>query len=234
MIAPQYVWFVWSMILLGIWGVVYALLDHSRRHEMLLVSLVTSLFGLTEPIFVPAYWNPPSLFNLAHRTGFDIESIIFTFGVAGIASVIYELVFPVRHVHIPESERHSYKHRLHFWTIISTPVIFFVLILIAPINPIYSFFVATGIGGTLALYCRPDLKLKMLTSAFLFTVIYFLYFLTLLAIAPGYVQVVWDLKAISGILILGIPLEEYIFAFCIGLIWSSIYEHIMWYRLKKQ
>jgi hypothetical protein len=32
---------------------------------------------LTEPLFVPDYWNPPSLFDLARRSGFDIESVIF-------------------------------------------------------------------------------------------------------------------------------------------------------------
>lgn len=28
-------------------------------------SLTTSVLGLTEPIFVPGYWNPPSLFAWA-------------------------------------------------------------------------------------------------------------------------------------------------------------------------
>lgn len=39
------------------------------------------LLGFTEPLFVPAYWNPPTLFDLAQRTGFDIESLIFTFAI---------------------------------------------------------------------------------------------------------------------------------------------------------
>lgn len=50
---------------------------------MLYVSFLTSLLGLTEPIFVPKYWNPPSLFNLAQNTGFDIESLLFSFGIGG-------------------------------------------------------------------------------------------------------------------------------------------------------
>jgi hypothetical protein len=34
----------------------------------------------------------------------------------------------------------------------------------------------------------------------------------------------------SGILIMGIPLEEYLFAFGVGMLWSSLYEHIQWQR----
>ena len=49
---------------------------------------------------------------------------------------------------------------------------------------------------------------KMIVSAFMFSALYFLYFLTLIAISPGFVEQVWNLKAISGILILGIPLRN--------------------------
>lgn len=90
------------------------------------------------------------------------------------------------------------------------------------------------VGGLAAWYCRPDLKKKMVTSAFIFLILYFFYFLTLIAISPGYVERVWNLGAISGVLILGIPLEELLFAWSFGFIWSSIYEHITWRRVKIQ
>ena len=57
---------------------------------MLLVSVFTMPFGLTEPLFVPRYWDPPSLFNLAATTGFDIESLIFCFAIGGIGAVLYD------------------------------------------------------------------------------------------------------------------------------------------------
>ena len=72
----------------------------------------------------------------------------------------------------------------------------------------------------------------MVTSAFMFLFLYFAYFLTLIAIAPGYVEKVWNLQAITGILILGIPIEELLFALSFGFIWSSIYEHLSWKKLK--
>ncbi len=38
--------------------------------------------------------------------------------------------------------------------------------------------------------------------------------------------------AISGILILGVPLEELLFALSFGFYWSGVYEHVKWYRIK--
>jgi hypothetical protein len=68
--------------------VLYAI-SPELRGEMLRVSAATSLLGLSEPIFVPEYWNPPSLFDLAARTGFDLESLVFCFAIGGIGAVLY-------------------------------------------------------------------------------------------------------------------------------------------------
>ena len=38
------------------------------RKEMWKMSWWTMFFGLTEPFFVPEYWFPPSLFDLAKKT----------------------------------------------------------------------------------------------------------------------------------------------------------------------
>jgi hypothetical protein len=230
---PQLAWFFWSLILIVIWMIIYRLLKRKDgKKEMLLVSLWTALLGFTEPLFVPAYWNPPSLFDLAHRTGFDIESFIFSFGIGGIAVVIYERIHRSSHEQIKMPERHLSRHRYHLISILSSPIIFFALFFATPLNPIYSAIIAMLVGGLFSWYCRPDLKKKMLTSALMFLVIYFIYFLTLIALYPEYVEQVWNLKAISGILILGIPLEELLFALGFGFIWSSIYEHITWKKLK--
>ncbi len=229
----QYIWLIWSLILVAIWLVIYLSLGSSKeRKEMLVVSLWTSLLGLTEPLFVPAYWSPPSLFNLALRTGFDIESLIFSFAIGGIAVILYQRIFRSQEMRMTANEHNSSRHRFHTWVLLSAPVILVVLLIFTKLNPLHSAIIAMIIGGLATWYCRPDLKKKMITSAFLFLTLYFIYFLTLIAISPGYVEKVWNLSAISGILILGIPLEELLFAFSFGFIWSSIYEHLTWHKLK--
>lgn len=234
MASEQYIWAIWSLILIAIWFVIYAMLrSRHHRRKMLIVSFWSSFFGLIEPFFVPEYWNPPSLFDLARRTGFDIESLVFTFGIAGIASVIYELIFSTTSVTMRMQERHHRRHRFHVVALLSAPVLFFILAILHPFNPIYSMYIAAAVGTTLTLYCRPDLISKMIVSGLLFTALYTVYFFTLLMIAPDYVIRVWNLSAISGILLLGIPLEEYVFAFCVGLLWSSVYEHARWQKIKR-
>ena len=89
------------------------------------------------------------------------------------------------------------------------------------------------IGGVAAILCRPDLTKKIAIGAVLFLALYFISFLLFNIIYPGSVQKNWNLTAISGILVFGVPLEELMFAFTFGMMWSSVYEHIKWYKLKE-
>lgn len=108
----HYVWLLWSAAFLVPWLILYAAAGKFRP-DMLRVSALTSLLGLTEPIFVPGYWNPPSLFELAQRTGFDIESLVFSFAIGGIGAAAYN-VLARRDLHpMPHPQRHAARHRLH-------------------------------------------------------------------------------------------------------------------------
>ena len=228
----QYVWLVWSLFGLVIWFLVF-MFNRNLRKEMLWASILTAPFGLTEPLFVPEYWNPPSLFNLAERTGFDIESLIFSFAVGGLAAVLYETIFRIKHIKISGHERHSKRHRFHILALASPFIVFTVLALSTNWNHIYCVIAAMFSGSIAALLCRPDLKKKIWVGGLLFLGLYFIYFVTLELAFPGYVAQVWNFSAISGILILSIPLEELLFAFSLGMLWSSFYEHIYWYRALK-
>jgi hypothetical protein len=229
---PHYAWLLWSLLLLVVWAVVFLFLgDRERRKTMFVVSAWTSLLGLTEPLFVPAYWSPPSLFDLAQRTHFDIESLIFSFAIGGIVFSLYDWIFRKQDVAISPMERHDPRHRYHLSALLAAPAIFFALLFVPHLNPIYVAAIAMVAGGLATWYCRPDLKRKMIASAFLFLALYFLYFLTLIAAYPGYVERVWNLAAISGIIVFGVPLEELMFAFSLGFYWSSVYEHAAWRKL---
>jgi len=67
---------------------------------------VHDLFGLTEPIFVPRYWNPPSIFDLAQKTGFDVESLIFCFAIGGVGAALYDLLTGKRSRPMATIEKH--------------------------------------------------------------------------------------------------------------------------------
>ena len=121
---------------------------------MLIVSIWTSLLGLTEPLFVPEYWSPPSLFDLASKTGFDIESLIFAFGIGGIVVILYERIFRAEHEKISTLSQHSSRHRYHLLAILSAPIVFLLLMLTTQLNPIYISVIALVFGGFATWYCQ--------------------------------------------------------------------------------
>ncbi|OGA68271.1 MAG: hypothetical protein A3G81_02615 [Betaproteobacteria bacterium RIFCSPLOWO2_12_FULL_65_14] len=222
----QYVWLFWSSAFLVPWAVIYLLSPALRRH-MLRVSAATSLLGLTEPIFVPRYWNPPSLFDLAQRTGFDIESLIFCFALGGIGAVLYNALAKRELRPVPEAERHSARHRFH-GPALATPFVAFPLLYALPWNPIYPGIAALAIGAASNVLCRPELGRKTLLGGALFLALYAIFMALLVLFAPGYIEQVWSLADLSGLLLAGIPLEELGFGFAFGTYWAGLYEHFTW------
>ena len=191
--------------------------------------MVTSLLGLSEPVFVPAYWNPPSLFDLAQRTGLDIESLVFCFAIGGIGAVMYNAFASKALLEVPYGERHSGRHRWHLLALAS-PYLAFSALYFLQWNPIYPGIVAMAIGGIANVLCRPDLLRNTLIGGTLFLLLYVVLMLLLIFFEPGYIGKVWNLPALSGVLLGGIPLEELAFGFTFGLYWEGIYEHFTWHR----
>ena len=104
----RYVWAFWASAFLlpwlGLW-----LLAPASRAVMWRASLATMPFGLTEPLFVPAYWNPPSFFDLAQKTGFDLESLVFCFAIGGTGSVLYNVLTGLNPTDLPPLERGRHR-----------------------------------------------------------------------------------------------------------------------------
>lgn len=224
----QYVWLAWSLAFLAPWLLLYVYWPAMRR-EMLIVSAATSLLGLTEPIFVPAYWNPPTLFDLAQRTGFDVESLIFCFAIGGIGAVAYNALTGRAVQPMAHAERHAPRHAYHRLAV-AVPFIVFAPLYLLPWNPIYPGIVALAVGGAANVLCRPDLARNTLVGGALFLGLYLLFMLVLIASAPGYIEAVWNLAALSGMRVVGIPLEELAFGLTFGLYWAGVYEHLGWRR----
>lgn len=226
MLDAQHVWLVWSVSFLAPWLVLFWCFPDYRR-AMLWASLFTMPFGLTEPLFVPAYWMPPSLFDLALRTGFDIESLIFCFGIGGVSVVLYNVITGSIFVPVSESYKHLSRHRYHKLAI-AAPFVVFPLLYFLPLNPIYPAFMAMIIGTIATLLCRPDLKTKIWAGGVIFTLYYWIFVEGLELLYPGYVHQVWNLADLSGLMVYHTPLEELIFAFTFGMYWAGVYEHFTW------
>lgn len=225
-------WLISSLLLFAVWILIW-LCKPGARKELFWVSFFTLFLGFTEPLFVPEYWNPPSLFNLAQRIGFDIESFIFCFAIGGIGAVIYELFFPVTHERVRKKKQQPRSPLL--WVAVSSPILFFPpLHFLTNLNPIYSASIAVFFGSLAILAFRKDLWRKSIGGGVIFLSLYFVFFFVFTKMYPTIVSQVWNLSALSGILILGVPVEELFFALSFGMFWSSVYECAERYKIKRQ
>lgn len=226
--TEQYVWLAWSSAFLLPWVIVYATFPDHRR-TMIWASLFTAPFGLTEPLFVPEYWNPPSLFDLAQRTGFDIESLIFCFAIGGMGAVLYNVFTGGTTTAVTHEDRCSPRHRYHRFALAS-PFVVFPILYFLPWNPIYPGVVAMAVGTVTTMLCRPDLATKTWVGGVLFLFYYIIFLTGLEWSVPGYIDRVWNLAALSGTSLFHMPLEELLFAVAFGMYWSGVYEHFTWSR----
>jgi len=228
MISDQYAWLIWASAFLIPWIVIYLFFPLHRK-AMLWASLFTMPFGLTEPIFVPEYWSPPSLFDLAINTGFDIESLIFCFAIGGIGSVFYNTIVG-RVPNMMKLEVRKMPLHRHHYKALSAPFIAFPLLYFFPWNPIYPSILAMFVGTIANILCRPDLMRKSWIGGVLFLVLYSIYLIGLEWSAPGYIERVWNSAALSGVNIGFAPIEELLFAITFGMYWSGVYEHFTWHE----
>ena len=224
--AFHYTWLLWATAFLLPWALLFMARPALRR-PMLWASTLTAPFGLSEPLFVPAYWNPPSLFDLAQRTGFDIESIIFCFALGGLGVAGYRALAQVPLRRLDDHARSSLRHRWHLLALAS-PIIVFASLIALDWNPIYPGILALAVGSLATVLCRTDLWRNTLFGGGVFLALYAVFLLGLKWLWPGYIEAVWNLDALIAWRPAGLPLEEFLFGFAFGTYWSSVYEHLTW------
>jgi hypothetical protein len=225
-------YFVCGLILLVVWLVCWFLRKDLHR-EMLFGSLMCLPFALTDFFFIPEYWNPPNLFGLINRFGFGIESFMFAFFGAGIAAVVYEIVFNKK---LRKKLSHTKKTPLYirffpYWTFAAS---FILGEIIFPTISIYNL-IAAGLLTIIATgILRRDLIPQIVTSGLIFAVLYFGLFTFYNQLFPDYISMVYTLPNLMGIFITGIPVEEILFAVALGAAWSTMYEFTFQYQTVKK
>lgn len=229
MIADQYIWVFWTALLLALWiGLYIGLPGH--RSIMWWSSLICMPLGLTQPVYLQAYWTPPSLFGLTQRTGFDLESLLFCFTIAGISIALFKVYSGTIILPTNDPVRRAQINR-RFKPAIAAPFVLSPwLYLIWPWNPIYWAILTMLIGALAAMWCLPEWVRKLGVSALLFTAVYAVPLLVLELLAPGYTQRVWNLQDLSGVTLFTAPVEEFLFAICFSLSCNGIYLLLLWNR----
>lgn len=184
---------------------------------VLVIIKILNTFININTAFNPIYWHPKILFDLNIKTGgYGLEDGLFNFLVGGLATFGYEFCFR-------KKVKYQYKHKHSVGAIVSS-MLLFVFFLFFISNPIYPLILSAFLGAVIIWFQRKDLIEHSLLGGLIFLGIYFILFLALNYIFPNFVQN-WNLQNISGILIIGVPLEELLWALSLGLFWAPIYEY---------
>lgn len=221
----MYEYLIGDFIFLAIWLILYFIRNDLRK-GMLFSSLLSAPLGLTEIFFIPWYWNPKTLFNLVP----GIESILFAFSVGGIAAVLYEIVL---NKHLRKAREKKIETKKLYYALICVCVSFFLLNAIFKKDVMYSAIISMFLGSIVIIWTRGDLKKEIIIGGILFLIAYFaLFFILNTFILPDFVAKNWNFEHLIGITILGIPIEELLWAWSFGSLWAPIYEFFKGYTIK--
>ncbi len=168
----------------------------------------------------PGYWGPPSLFNLNSKTGgYGIEDALFSFFAGGIAVGLYDSIFKVR-VSKKTDKKLKKGHALSIALLISS-----LFYLLTSLNAIYFFIFLQSIGAAVIIWQRKDLFTHALAGSAIFLLLYASLFLIFKTLFPHFLDDYYHLQSTSHFFVLGIPLEECLYALTLGLMWAPIYEY---------
>ena len=245
-------------VLMALWLITFWMVRRRKKerdlHEFWWASFTCFLMGITEPLYVPEYWDPPSVLKFYR---WDLESFIFCFAIGGIASVFSELprvkrvmyaidyalwfifkeiVLRVRRVFLGRSDDAKIAN------VTFTPVVLAKDQIRIENMILVAFFVGMfGMTAQLNLNIIYDAAIVCLSTAIFIwwrrprlrrqivgggVSFTFLYAIVLVVDVNVYPDFFsyWNLTQLSGIFIAKAPLEEYLFAFTFGAFWAPLYE----------
>ncbi len=182
-------------------------------------------FAATEFLFYPSYWRPKFLFDLADRIGFGIEDVLFVTSLGALTSTLYPFV--TRHTTaLPEAPggRSELARRaiVPLLTALGATAILHLL----GVRMIYGCCLIMAVIGVAILAVRRDLIIPALAGAALTTAVYGALCLILGAIIPGVFDLAWNTEQFSNVAVLGVPLEELLYAASSGFVGTIFYPYV--------
>jgi lycopene cyclase-like protein len=221
----HYAYLVGSLLFVPVWALMYWRSPTSRREMLVMSALFTVSIGVPLEFFLYSrdWWHPVTI----TRTAIGVEDVIYSIGNGGYLAAVYAFTFRgqlERLKHVP-----SFQLRL-------LPLAITVFL---PLITAYGFgwpaFPSATVGSLIALaivlVARRDLIPVALGSAIVGTALAVPVYLALEALFPGLVAATWDLPRLSGLLPLGIPIEDLAWYAYTAALWSTYYKFAVGLRV---
>jgi Lycopene cyclase len=230
MVPDNYIYLIALTPFVIVW-LLFWFLRKDVRKEMLIMGVLWSFLSIgTEYIwFTRDWWRPLTIMG----TRVSVEDLLLGFFVGGISAVLYEVLFHERHLSLRIQHVHrSLLHKLLtilFILLSITSLLFWGFGLTSFCASSIAFIVAALVMFVL----RKDLFIDGLLSAVLLVTVSTLFYSVIEFLSPHWISRTYLWGTLSGILIVGVPVEEFIFWFLVGFVFGPLYEFWQGERLVK-
>lgn len=209
---------IFSLLLFLVFALGLTLIPVRFKRSVYQSAMLSAPISLASFVFVPGYWNPKRI--VPYEIG--PEDVIFSFSTGGIIwlfiILIISLKYDVRH-----NGRIFFKQYAGFLFFGS---LLFFLVWLTRVNIMLATIITVLIIGIWILLYRRDYLILSIIGALIFTLFYFCIlkgFFVMFPEFPGQ----WSMEELYGIQILGIPLEEIMWAFSTGAVWPLIVAYLL-------
>lgn len=211
----SYTYLAGSMIFLCLWLVLFSLRKDLRK-QMLVMSIIVSVLGVifSALLWIHDWWRPETLSSSA----VGIEDLILGFGVGGILSTIYFVVFNKR-----LAEHRKHKDLETFIIVLIAFVVGAFSTLVLKAASWIAWLIAMSIPTIIIYIIKPKLIKQSLWTAFLVTIIALPVYILMYIIEPSYIARWWLFQNLTGIVIFTAPLEDLLWFFSAGMFFGIIY-----------
>ncbi len=224
--------FGYAVLVLGgmiVWAVIFILRKDLRKSLIGMGIAYGMLSAVTAHLWwTRDWWHPLTLTG----TKVGIEDFFTGFGAGGVMMTAYQFFLKKKLVKVFPKTLLARMLKLAFSA--SVLVTIHILIYGFHLTSFWAFSISVSVALIIMFITRRDLIAPALISGVLTTVFIFpIYWITILT-TPEWVTRTYDFAHLSGILLIGIPLEELIFWFIAGMFigilgaftWSGKYEKV--------
>ncbi|HET7529238.1 MAG TPA: lycopene cyclase domain-containing protein, partial [Candidatus Saccharimonadales bacterium] len=136
-----------------------------------------------------------------------------------IIAGIYELIFNIK-VNTKIDRKLKKGHAILIGFIVGSFTFAF-----TPLNAMYFLIFFQFCGAAAIVWQRRDLLVHSIAGGVLFLILYGVLFAVFNLLYPSFISNYDHLHRTTHILFLGVPLEEYMYALSMGLMWAPLYEY---------
>ncbi len=220
MIPTNLVYLVGCIPFAIVWSLFYFWRKDLRR-EMLYTGTFIGILSVWTAYYwwTKDWWHPQTITG----TRVGIEDLILGFFSGGIMAVAYEVIFSRQLYRVKAKPHHigalaillflAYMMSWLFWGI--------------GLTSFYASSIAMILAIAVIFWNRSDLWKDALMSGVLMAVISTSFYASVAYASPTWIQHTYDFGHLSGILILGVPIEEFVFWFLSGVLFGPLYEYAL-------